>query len=97
MVAPPLVAMLGAWFYTNWQVRTAEREINEFCVHLEPGLTVAQFTRAALARQFVVTTAESSSITATKTVYGLKREVFSCIAQHDQTKLLSSAVSHTRE
>ncbi|MBI2801347.1 MAG: hypothetical protein HYX63_13895 [Gammaproteobacteria bacterium] len=98
ILLPPVVAILAAWFYTNWQVQSAEREMAQFCAGINTGTLVPQFVQAALARNFTVAKAEpEASLTASVAVYRLKREIFTCTARHEGEHVLSAALSHTSE
>ena len=99
IVVPPVCAILGAWLYTGSQLRTAEREVSEFCARVEPGVLIPEFVQRALEKKFTVTDggADSFAVTASTVVYGLHQEVFNCTARHDGTQVVSTATRHTRE
>lgn len=99
ILLPPVVAMLAAWFYTSWQVQSAEREMTQFCAERNAGTVVSQFVQAALAKKFAVakTKPEASSLTASVAVYSLRQEIFTCTAHHDGVRVLSAVFGHISE
>jgi hypothetical protein len=99
MFLPPVLALLAAAAYTEWKMRGAERDAARLCSLVTPGMPLQQFVDTAIDGGFEVTGLNPASRTATasKVVYRLDAEVFRCRAEHDGTRIISTATSHARE
>jgi hypothetical protein len=92
LIAPPVLALLGAALYTHYRVAGAERAVGEFCASVGVGTPIRDFATRALAEEFEVHDlgADSPELVASRKVYGWREEVFECRAERDDAGLVRS-------
>lgn len=85
MFGTPFLALSAATIYTEWRAGQAEIEIASFCSSIPSGIPLTEFARRGLTAGFEVHDqgANSSSLMASKTVYALHKEVYTCRAERD--------------
>jgi hypothetical protein len=92
MFLPPIIALLLAAVYTQWQAHLAQGLASSLCAQFKAGDSVLAFKQAAAAHgdlELNESDAPVPTITASKTVYQLKRESYRCSVTHDGAKILS--------
>lgn len=92
MFLPPIIALLLAAIYTQWQAHLAEGLASSLCAQFKVGDSILAFKQAAAAHgdlEIHESHAPVPTITASKTVYQIKRESYRCHVTHDGAKILS--------
>lgn len=92
LVAPPVLALLGAGLYIEHRVTDAARAVDAFCASVERGMPLREFASRALAQELEVHDqgAGSRTLVASRRVYGWHEEVFECRAERDDAGLVRS-------
>ncbi len=98
MFLPPVLALVLAVVYQQWQARQAQESADTLCARFRPGDAVKDFVLAALEADFKLQGEgpQSLEVVAAKEVYHLERESYRCKVRHDGAKILSTATSVVR-
>jgi hypothetical protein len=94
MIGTPILALVAAAVYTEWRAGKTALDVEQFCSAIQPGGTVEEFARLALAQDYKVNDlgAGTPSVMASRVVHGFREEVYGCIAERDD----AGHVSRTR-
>jgi hypothetical protein len=98
LVFPPVLALIGAVAYIEYRSAGAEREIAVFCGSIEAGLSARAFIERALARGLDVHDfgADSSTVVASRKVYGWQEEIYACRGERDSAGKVRGAHTERR-
>lgn len=98
LVIPPVLALLGAVFYTEYRLTRAADDVAAFCATIAQGLPARAFVERALGANFEVHDdgADGATLIASTTVFGWRKEVFECRATRDPAGLISEAHTNRR-
>jgi hypothetical protein len=89
---PPVLALLLAVLYQQWQASRARESAETLCAQFNAGAAVTDFVVAARAADFDIEGAQPRSllVIAHKDIYRLAHESYRCRARHDGTHILST-------
>lgn len=95
MFLPPVLALLLAAAYTQFQATQAETAAHALCDRFGPGAAIAPFVHEALAAEFEVRDegAGSTTLVAVRSVYRLRQEEYRCTISHDGARVRAASVS----
>jgi hypothetical protein len=89
---PPLMALLLAVAFTQWQAHDARASAQALCAGFKPGDSLHDFVSAARAADFDVQepNAEALTVIAQKDVWRIHHEGYRCSAHHEGGRVLST-------
>ena len=93
LVVPPVLALAGAVLYTQYRLGQATDDVAAFCASVATGLPARAFIERALAADLDVSDSgpDADTVTASRSVYGWRKEVFECRAARDGAGLVRRA------
>lgn len=98
LVIPPVLALVGAVIYTEYRLTRAAEDVAAFCATVAKGLPGRAFVERALGANFEVHDdgADGSTLIASTTVFGWRKEIFECRATRDAAGLISDTHTNRR-